>query len=121
MDSARTVVSTGAARVPVEVVSRSETRDKGLSDRDSLPLGEGMLFVFDSDSEYCFWMKNMHFPLDMVWLNSRKEVVYIAHNARPEGFPKEVFCPDTAARYVIEVNAGQAEKLGFTLGRKVRF
>lgn len=95
-------------------------REQGLSGRTNLPDNEAMLFVFEKPGLYCFWMKGMRFPIDMVWLDSDKRVIMIKENVQPESYP-ENFCPDSAAQYVVEVNAGVAEQAKMTQGSRLQF
>lgn len=110
----------GNTQIQLERVSSPEKLQKGLSDRQSLPQDQGMLFIFNSAGKECFWMKDMNFPLDIIWLNSDKRVVTIKENVAPETYP-ESFCPDAPAQYVIEVNAGVAKKSNITIGSQLQF
>lgn len=85
-----------------------------------LPENEAMLFVFERSGEHCFWMKDTRIPLDMIWLNEQKQVVHIEENVQPESYPKS-FCPDEAALYVVEVNAGQVSASGIQEDQSVTF
>lgn len=107
------------AALTVEIADSPEERTKGLSMRDSLAEKSGMLFIFDSGKANCFWMKDTYIPLDMVWLNDDKEVIYVHENAEPESIQN--ICPDNPGTYVLEVNAGKASEFGLTPGEKVRF
>lgn len=108
----------GALRgVPLtlEVVQTPEEQRRGLSGRPILPEGHGMLFVYTRDELYGFWMPDMHFSIDILWLNHKKEVVHIAHRVPKDSYPT-VFRPDVPARYVLEVPAGWAEMNGIQKG-----
>ncbi len=102
----------------VEIADTDEERIKGLSGRESLPEGRGMLFVFDQPGMYGFWMKDMLFSIDIIWLSEEGRVVHIVKNASPESFP-EVFYPAAEAKYVLELPAGTAERLGLQIGDEV--
>jgi hypothetical protein len=102
------------------VAQTSATQEKGLGDRAKLPADEGMLFVFPDQAVQCFWMKNMQFSLDMIWLNSNKRVEYELSNVSPKSYPK-TFCPAQPAQYVIELNAGQANSADIHLGQILSF
>lgn len=107
--------------ITVEVVESPEDRTKGLSGRQNLADNRGMLFVFEESSqEHCIWMKDMQFSIDIVWLNEKKEVVYLRDNVSPETYP-EAFCPDSPAKYVLELPAGKAEKLEIVRNATLRF
>jgi len=73
-----------------------------------MPANEGMLFVFSKPIEPAFWMKNMFFPIDIIWIDSTRTVVGITKKISPSTFP-ETFYPPSPVKYVLEVNAGQAE------------
>ncbi len=106
----------------VEVVDTPEARQKGLMFRDYLPGDEGMLFVFEEEWIYSFWMKNTLIPLDMIWINSGLEVVHIHENAEPcKEDPCPSINPGVPALYVLEVNAGKARETGLSIGDKADF
>ena len=90
-------------------------RAQGLSGTKSLAGNTGKLFIFDRESKHGFWMKDMRYPIDIIWLDAAREVVHIKRSATPESFP-EIFYPDQPALYVLEVNAGDAERLGIVGG-----
>lgn len=99
----------------LEVATSSESREQGLSNRLSLPADQGLLFIFPDPKFYGFWMKEMNFAIDIIWLDEDGVVVDITKEALPETYP-EVFYPPTPIKYVIEVNAGYAEERGLELG-----
>lgn len=99
----------------LEVADTPALQAHGLSDRLSMPRNHGMLFVFDPPSDPGFWMKDMHFPLDMIWLDANKHIVKIDSNVLPESYPN-IFTPPGEIKYVIEVNAGVAAELGLSVG-----
>lgn len=94
--------------VRVGVVETPAARQRGLSGRPSLAPDEGLLFVFDSDGTWAFWMKDMRFSIDMVWIDSAGKVVFIKEHATPESYTTsgESFRPDVPARYVLELPDG---------------
>lgn len=104
----------------LEVADTVKTQSKGLSGRKSMPRNEGMLFVFPREGKQCFWMKDMHFSLDMIWLNEHQKVVSIDRNVSPGTYPQQ-FCGDASTMYVIELNAGQASKEGIVRGDTLNF
>lgn len=99
----------GDSVVRVTVVDTPEARSKGLSGRERLARGEGMLFIFPEEGIYGFWMKDMLFPIDIVWISADKKVISIDKNVSPETYP-EVFEPPFPIRYVLELPAGEAEE-----------
>lgn len=104
----------------LERVSSPEALAQGLSGRQSLGEDQGMLFIFEQPGEHCFWMKEMNFPLDIIWLNENKQVITIKENVHPDTYP-ERFCPNKLAKYVIEVNAGIADRALISEGSQLQF
>lgn len=104
----------------LEVAATAQSRELGLGNRSSLPADHGMLFVFDHVAPECFWMKDMHFPLDMVWVSSDKKVVHIEHDVTPGTYPNS-FCPVEPVKYVIELNAGMANNADIRIGEALDF
>ena len=102
------------------VAQTAQQLETGLGGRASLPLNEGMLFVFNTPAIQCFWMKDMHFPLDIIWLDASKYVVYILPDVSPDTYPQS-FCPPSLAQYVIELNSGQVKALGIINGNRLEF
>jgi uncharacterized membrane protein (UPF0127 family) len=101
----------------VELADTTEERTLGLMHRKSLPADRGMLFVFDEEKVYPFWMKNTLIPLDIIWISAGKEVVFVSRDTPPcVSNPCPLVTPDAPAKYVLEVNAGIAESLGIEPG-----
>ena len=95
---------------PLEIASTPEERTQGLMFRTELE--GGMLFVFDHPGRHPFWMKNTLIPLDIIWMDEDKEIVFISRNVQPcKVDPCEVIDPGADASYVLEVNAGMASDL----------
>ncbi|MCR4330499.1 MAG: DUF192 domain-containing protein [Patescibacteria group bacterium] len=113
-------VFVGETEVFVEVSDTSEKRARGLSGKESLEENEGMLFIFEESAAYSFWMKEMHFPIDIIWIDETFRVADVTQNATPESFP-DTFSPGTPVRYVLEVSAGFVKKHNITKGRQVVF
>jgi len=93
----------------VEIVKTPGARELGLSGRTSLREDTGMLFVFETDAPWGIWMKDMKFPIDILWIDRDGTVLHVEKNATPESYPN-IFISPEPARYVLEVNAGFAEK-----------
>jgi uncharacterized membrane protein (UPF0127 family) len=102
------------------VADSSAEQEKGLGGRRSLPQDQGMLFAFTGEDVRCFWMKDTHIPLDMIWLNSQKRILHIEPSVQPNTYPRN-FCPKAPARYVIELNAGEAARAHLTAGETLTF
>ena len=94
-----------------EVMVKDEDRAMGLMFRPSLPADHGMLFVFDQSDFHTIWMKNCRFPIDIVWLDDDRRVVDVAPSVPPcKADPCPVYQPMRRARYVVEMNAGEARR-----------
>lgn len=104
--------------ISVEVVDTVESRELGLSGRGHVSR-DGMLFVFDFPGKYAFWMKDMTFPLDIIWISSAGIVVHVEKNVTPESYPKTVV-NNIEAKYVLELPIGKADEYGITLGSKIK-
>lgn len=105
--------------VDVEVVNTREDLAKGLMFRESLEENMGMLFIFDSEDYHPFWMKNMNFPIDIIWLSSDFKVVHIEQNVQPCKTDCQVYTPAKPARYVLEINTGFTERNGISIENKI--
>lgn len=103
------------------VASTPEARDKGLSGVKSLDKNEGLLFVFDNDDTWGIWMKDMVIPIDIIWLDAEKKVVFIVKRADPSSYPYTTYRPTKPARYVLEVPAGTADSKNIRSGDKAIF
>lgn len=106
-----------------DIAATDEQRTEGLSVKDSLAENEAMLFVFDNEAEHTFWMKNMKFPIDIIWIDTDKTVVHIEHNLQP--CSSELFCPTYKpiddSLYVLETVGGFAEEHDIVKGTMVDF
>ena len=105
----------------VELALAQEEQARGLMFREFLNEDKGMLFVYDEEKIYNFWMKNTLIPLDIIWINSNKEVVYIKHEAQPCNDLCESISPKENAQFVLEINAGITEKLNIIIGDEIKF
>lgn len=113
-------VSIGTVSVEVEVASNDAQRELGLSNRTSLAEGKGMLFVFDAPRAVAFWMKDMNFPLDMVFANEDGIILNIARNVSPDTYPNQLFHSAGEVKYVLEVPAGYTAKQGIAVGQTMK-
>jgi len=98
-------LSINGVKIIVEIADTETTRAQGLSNRLSLTENAGLLFIFNRADYYSFWMKEMNFPIDIIWLDDNWRIVDITANASPQDFP-QTYQPRAPARYVLEVNAG---------------
>ncbi|HIM63059.1 MAG TPA: DUF192 domain-containing protein [Dehalococcoidia bacterium] len=122
----RPVVQVGNLEFTVELAADLEKRTRGLSGRATLDAGTGMLFVFEKAERFRFWMKEMQFSLDIVWIGPSCKVVDVSENvpfpdpSTPlEDLPR--YSPESRAKYVLELNGGEAADLGLGIGDQVEF
>jgi uncharacterized membrane protein (UPF0127 family) len=110
----------------VELAKTDAERERGLMYRTQLAKNAGMLFIFDKEDIYPFWMKNTLIPLDMIWIKENPsagsgQVVFISQNTMP---CKSLIClavmPTAKAKYVLEINAGLVEEIGLKLGDELK-
>lgn len=112
-------ITTPRGVIIAEVADTKSSRELGLSGRSSMKDDEGLIFFFDTPGRYGFWMKDMMFSLDIIWINQEGIIVEIERNVKPESYPK-TFMNASPASYVLELNAGIAEKQGLFIGSKVK-
>ncbi|HEX4823429.1 MAG TPA: DUF192 domain-containing protein [Candidatus Polarisedimenticolaceae bacterium] len=105
----------------LEVAADDASRARGYMGREHVGARDGMLFIFDADAPHAFWMKDCKTSLDMVWLDARLRIVWVA--ARQAPCPATGECPSVAppspARYVLEFAAGTAESEGLRAGGSI--
>lgn len=99
----------------IEYATTSEAKEQGLAGRTKIQENYGMLFVFPKDGRHGFWMKGMLVPIDIFWLDSKGQVVYIASDVATSTYPN-VFYSTEPARYVLETVAGFARKHNIATG-----
>ena len=110
-------VQASGKAVPVEEALTRSERIRGLMNRKSLKRGTGMWFVFESEKPRSFWMRNTLISLDLVFVNAAGKVVRLIQNAAPMS---QRALPSVApAKYVLEVNAGEAAELGIKEGGRL--
>lgn len=108
--------------INVDLATTPAEQEKGLSGKDSMAKDHGMLFVFQSEDYWSFWMIEMKFPLDMIWFNSSRQAVFFEENLPPCGPTVcQVFTPQVRAMYVLEVNAGFIATHQISLGDQFNF
>jgi hypothetical protein len=108
----------GGTPVVIELADSEAERERGLSGRRELRPGFGMLFVFEEETRPSFWMKDMRFSIDIIWISADGRVVDIDAGVLPESYP-QTFTPDSPVRYVLEVPAGFSEAEGITIGSRL--
>lgn len=108
-------VKIGSETFRLEIADTEAARTKGLSQRDSIGENEGMLFDFKSADDWRIWMIDMHFNLDIAWLNQSGKVIFIKENATPASYP-EVYHASMPSWYVIELPAGSFGRINLSVG-----
>lgn len=114
------VIKIDNVEVEVEVAKTNSERAKGLSNRDSLGEGNGMIFVFEENSEPIFWMKDTRIALDIIWINDDK-IVGVDRNVEPEPNKKDSdltrYPSPSVVDYVLEVNGGFSDSNNIRTGQ----
>jgi len=113
-------VGIGNALVKVDVADTAAEQEQGLGGRDGLKEDHAMLFAFDNNTKHFFWMKDMRFAIDMIWLDKDGKVIYIEKNLAPETYPA-LFGPKESSLYVLETVAGFADMYKVTVGVQTEF
>lgn len=140
LNTTNTLTTNDGNKIFVELATSSESQEQGLSGKDILKeynengkiVTEGMLFVFDKLNVYTFWMKDMKFNLDMLWLDDNYNIVHIEKNAPADSYnPKDtnlskIYSNDNEghfklAKYVLEINSNLSEKMNLKEGDKLNF
>jgi uncharacterized membrane protein (UPF0127 family) len=112
------LLQTNTTTYRLEEAASPSAQTRGLSGRAALADDAGMLFVFGNEAEQCIWMKDMNFPLDIIWADSDKKVTRIERNVSPSSYPYQ-YC--ATAKYVIELNAKQVTRSAIIEGAKLDF
>ncbi|CAM3300925.1 DUF192 domain-containing protein [Aequorivita lipolytica] len=107
------------AKLDIEIADDEYSTQTGLMYRNAMAENQGMLFVFNDMQERSFYMKNTQIPLDIIYLNAKKEIVSIQKNAKP--FDETSLTSEAASQYVLEVNANLADKWKLEKGDKIDF
>jgi uncharacterized membrane protein (UPF0127 family) len=90
--------------------------------REHLDPDKGMLFIYPDEGVHYFWMKNTLIPLDMVWINGNREIIFISKDVQPcEISQCPLISPEQKVQYVLELNGGTSDKIGLAIGDKITF
>ena len=115
-----TKISFANGFIIADIAVSSFDRQKGLSDKKMIGDNSGLLFVFENSDRHGFWMKDMNFPIDIVWIDENKKIVGISSNLSPETYP-EIFLPPQNIKYALEINADMAKKYNLATGTTLSF
>ena len=115
------LVSVGGVNLTVTLSTTPESQSKGLAIKNSIAQNEGMLFIFKSPQKYSFWMKDMKFPIDILWADSSGKIVHIEKNLQPCVFflPCPSYSPNDNSLYVLEVISNFTNKFDINIGDQV--
>jgi uncharacterized protein len=119
-----TITLPGGAIIHAELADTPQKRAEGLMYREHLGADRGMLFTFLQAQAWTFWMKNTKIPLDIIWMNEKKQVIHIEQNVpictrTDDSCPQ--YRPNDEALYVLELAGGRAESLKLQRGAKLQF
>ncbi|MFH1888728.1 MAG: DUF192 domain-containing protein [Candidatus Omnitrophota bacterium] len=104
-----------------EVADSVDKRQKGLMFRKSLAVNQGMIFVYEEEGRHGFWMKNMRFPLDIIWIDRNHIIAGIYESALPcKDICKSIYS-QANAKFILEVNAGFIRKHQIKIGDTASF
>lgn len=120
----RAVTLPDGTKIRAELVTTQSDLMRGLKYRDSLDQDAGMLFAYGKPGFYRYWMHEVKFPIDMMWLDRDHRIVQLIHKVPPCAGPAET-CPvyggDFEALFVLELNAGAAMKHNLKPGMVIQF
>jgi uncharacterized membrane protein (UPF0127 family) len=122
-DDTLTKITVKDKEIKVEIMDTPALRAQGLSGKESLPQDQGMLFIFDNYSTPGFWMKEMNFPIDIIWIKDDK-ILDITKNIPPPATPTSTlpsYFPQSQINYVLEVNANWTNQNNIQIGDNVQF
>ncbi len=116
-------VELSGQRYQVEIANDDAQRARGLMFRDELASGRGMLFIHDREEPQAYWMKNTRIPLDILYFNSDRKLVSQQRDVPPcsAGDRCPAYPSDAPARFVLELNAGDAARLKLENGAQMNF
>ena len=116
-------VEVGGERYSVEIADDDAERERGLMFRDRMAADHGMLFIHEEDAPRAYWMKNTRIPLDILYFDADRRLVSMQRDVPPCSLGDN--CPpypsEAPARYVLELNAGEATRLELAPGAELRF
>lgn len=114
-------VSIGSSVFQADIADNRTSREKGLSGRKVMGNNDAMLFVYEQTGPQPIWMKDMNFPIDIVWIDESRKVVHIERNVKPDQQPHKVYSSKSDAKYVLEIAAGQANRSGIKIESEAKF
>ncbi len=124
VEFSRDSIKIDGIELTVQVADTDHRRADGLMFQEELPYDEGMLFVFDDSKKRSFWMSNMQFSLDIIWIDSQGNIVHIEKNVPPCNNNEPKTCPrydgeGKNAKYILEVTSGFVDEFKITENSKL--
>jgi uncharacterized membrane protein (UPF0127 family) len=115
-------VELAGKRYQVEIANDDASRARGLMFREHMDENHGMLFIHDAEMPLAYWMKNTKIPLDILYFDNQRKLVAQQRDVPPcsAGNACPAYPSNAAARYVLELNAGQAQRLKLENGAELR-
>jgi uncharacterized membrane protein (UPF0127 family) len=113
-------IQAGDNLISAEVPENGQKKEIGLGGRSCIGADEGMLFVFSQPGQPNFWMKDMKFPIDIVWIDENKIVTKVNTNVAASTYPK-TFSSNAPSKYVLELRANRAGPLNIAEGTDLKF
>jgi uncharacterized membrane protein (UPF0127 family) len=114
------VLAIGTSTILVAIADTEALREQGLSKTSPLETNQGMLFIFDAPLKPSFWMKDMNYPLDIIWIDKDRKIVDVSENLDPKTYPQG-FSSNTEILYALEVSSGFYKTNNLKIGDKVSF
>jgi uncharacterized membrane protein (UPF0127 family) len=117
----KVLVTIASTTFSARIADTDLLRAKGLSGTENLGLAEGMFFIFPEAGNYSFWMSDLSFPIDIIWITPDQKIAGVAENAQPLIPNREpvYYVPPVPVSYVLEIGAGLYHHLGFATGTPV--
>jgi uncharacterized protein len=119
----KSYITINGFELTADLALTNEQKEKGLSVKDKLKESEAMLFIFEESAQHSFWMKDVKFPIDIIWLDSDGKVGHIEQNLQP--CVSVLICisysPDIDSQYVLETVAGFTQRRNISVGTDIDF
>ena len=109
-------LSASIHRIRAEVANTDSTRTEGLMYRKSMPVNDGMLFVFDQTAQHCMWMRNTLIPLSVAFLDGQGRIINV-EEMLPQ--TENNHCAEKPAKFALEMNAGWFKNRGIGAGMPI--
>lgn len=115
------VIKANGQSIDGQLARSPQELEQGLSGKNCIGEQQGMLFKFDQSGYYSFWMKDMKFNIDILWIDSTRKVVHIEKDVSPATYPNKNFTNSSPASDVLELKAGRSDELGLKTGSQLYY